>query len=167
MARTIRSTSSSPRCRWSTSSLASCSSPGWRASARSVRVTGHLFSPEPSLFSPNLPVSVSTQSAHFPLHSALFCSLPFSILVYSISSLHLKVSLYLRKTKGSQLYSPSQCAYFGTFKSDTKKVSYLNIRYKLILKVGMCHQPLKRDIISVKTLKKNIFNPIFELKRYK
>lgn len=54
--RTIKSTTSSLRCQWSTNSLASCSSPGWRASVRSVHVTYHLHIPAASPFSPYVPV---------------------------------------------------------------------------------------------------------------
>lgn len=49
MARTTKSTFSSPRCRWNTNSLASCSSPGWRASVRSVHVVRHLHIPALSI----------------------------------------------------------------------------------------------------------------------
>lgn len=49
MARTTKSTFSSPRCRWNTNSLASCSSPGWRVSVRSVHVVRHLHIPALSI----------------------------------------------------------------------------------------------------------------------
>lgn len=49
MARTTKSTFSSPRCRWNTNSLASCSSPGWRVSVRSVHVARHLHIPALSI----------------------------------------------------------------------------------------------------------------------
>lgn len=70
--RTIKSTTSSRRCQWSTSSLASCSFPGWRAYARSVHVMYHLHIPAVSLFSPYTPVVY----IHVPLSLNLFISLP-------------------------------------------------------------------------------------------
>lgn len=130
MVRTTKSTTSSLRCQWSMNFLASCSSPGWRASVRSVHVMYHLHIPAAYLFSPYVPVVRVCACLSSSFHDLASLDLTWAHIIVQINySLNQLVSNFIYCVMHIEVSSPHFTSLIYGFLCKISQLKSLKMLY--------------------------------------